>query len=77
MALKLKVSAVLRYLHANNTEGSIDLVKVLKNHSAAADSKQHARLGDIHSRKESRRRKSNNFSSLLNTQQQQKCDFLG
>ena len=42
-----------------------------------ADSKQHARLGDTYSRKESRRRKSNNFSSLLYTQQQQKCDFLG
>ena len=62
---------------ANITEGSIDLTKVLKHHSAAADSKQHTRLGDSYCRKESRRRKSNNLSSLLYTQQQQKRDFLG
>ena len=55
-------------LQSYNTEGSIDLTKVLKHHSAAADPKQHTRLGDSYCWKESRRRKSSNFSSLLYTE---------
>ena len=45
--------------------------KVFRHRTAAApDSKQHKRFRDKRIKKESRRRKSNNFSSLLNTQQQ-------
>ena len=44
---------------------------------AASHSKQHMRFRDKAVRKESRKRKSNNFSSLLYTQQQLRCVYFG
>ena len=67
------------YFNREHTTTNIKVrTKVFKHRTAAAsDSKQHKRFRDKTVRKESRRKKSNNFSSLQCTQQQLSSVYFG